>query len=56
MQPEPGSAIELEQFAALQQRLGPMFERLLPDHRLPRTVVVLPSLSMDAEIDRKSVV
>lgn len=50
MQPEPGSEVELEQFAALQQRLGPMFERLLPDSRLPRTVVVVPSLSMDAEM------
>ncbi len=37
------------QFAQLQQRLGPMFERFQDDPLKPRTVVVVPSLSFNAE-------
>ena len=38
------------QFAALQEGLGPMFARVFPDPRTPRTVLVNPSLSLDPEI------
>ena len=37
------------EFARLQERLRPLFERILPDRLAPRTVVVVPSLSLDAE-------
>ncbi|MDX1606298.1 MAG: hypothetical protein R3202_08895, partial [Candidatus Competibacterales bacterium] len=46
--PDPGSAEELERFARLQRSLSPMFERLLGDPGAPRTVIVAPSLSLDA--------
>ncbi len=47
--PTPGSPEELERFAALQARLAPLFRTLSKDDRRPHTVVVVPSLSMDAE-------
>lgn len=43
----PGSPEELARFAELQERLLPMFRRIFPDPRVPRTVVVVPSLSLD---------
>jgi hypothetical protein len=36
-------------FASLQRRLRPMFERLVADQQAPRTIVVVPGLSMDAD-------
>lgn len=48
--PEPGSAAELAAFARLQATLPGIYERLFPDPLLPRTVVVVPSLSLDAEV------
>lgn len=47
--PAPGSRAELDRFARLQLRLAPMFERFLADNLAPRTVVVVPSLSLDPE-------
>ena len=47
--PTPGSAEELRRFARIQERLAPMFRRIFPYPRAPRTVVVVPSLSLDAE-------
>ncbi len=44
---------ELAQFARLQERLGPLWERVFPDPREPRTVVVVPSLSFDWDVIRK---
>jgi hypothetical protein len=35
--------------AALQKRLRPMFERFLSDRLAPRTIIVVPGLSLDAE-------
>ena len=35
--------------ASLQQRLRPMFERLLADQQAPRTIVVVPGLSVDVD-------
>ena len=47
--PEPGSEEELGRFARLPERLGPLSRRLAADPRAPQTVVVVPSLSLDAE-------
>ncbi len=48
--PEPGSAGELAAFADLQQRLPPLFDRVFADRLAPRTIVVVPGLSLDAEL------
>ncbi len=48
--PEPGSAAERKAFASLQARLGNQFRDIFPDRVAPRTVVVLPSLSLDEDI------
>jgi len=45
--PAPGSADELRAFAELQRGLSTMFARVFPDPRAPRTVVVIPSMSLD---------
>ena len=49
LQVPPGSAQELEAFAQLQTKLLPIYEEIFSDRRKPRTVVVVPSLSFDAE-------
>ena len=51
--PEPGSENERGRFAELQQRLGPLYRRVFADRLAPRTVVVVPSLSLDADIIAK---
>lgn len=48
--PEAGSAAEKAMFTKLQEKLRPQFERIFPDKLAPRTVVVIPSLSIDEEI------
>lgn len=45
--PAPGSPEELSAFAELQRGLAPMFGRVFPDPRAARTVVVIPSMSLD---------
>src|ERR687893_380006 len=47
--PLPGSAEELQRFERIQERLAPLFRRVFPYPRAPRTIVVVPSLSLDAE-------
>src|SRR5918994_6674534 len=47
--PEPGSAEELRRFGQIQERLAPLAERLVADPRIPQTVVVVPSLTLDPE-------
>ena len=47
--PVPGSAEELHAFELVQRGLAPMFRRVFPDPRAPRTVVVIPSMSLDRE-------
>ena len=47
--PPPDSAEELRYFEQLQNNLVPQFERIFSDSRAPRTVVVLPSLSLDPD-------
>ena len=49
----PGSPAELEAFASLQARLAPMYRRVFSDRQEPRTVVVVPSLSLDLEVQAK---
>jgi Pre ATP-grasp domain len=51
--PAPGSPEELAHFAELQRRLAPLFEEAFPDPRQPQTVVVVPSLTLDAAELRK---
>ena len=48
-QPPVGSPEELRAYAALQRKLAPMYRRVFPDPRTPRTVVVIPSMSLDQE-------
>jgi hypothetical protein len=47
--PAPGSLDEVRAFAALQRGLAPMFSRVFSDPRAPRTVVVIPSMSLDRD-------
>jgi len=51
----PGSELELAAFAALQERLAPLFRQVFADPQAPRTVVVVPGLSMDPEVLSKVV-
>ncbi len=46
----PGSPEELRRFAEIQATLAPMFHRVFPDPMQPRTVVVIPSLSIDVDV------
>src|SRR3954451_7316111 len=48
--PEPGSAEETSVFNSIQQRFAKQFETVFPDKLAPRTVVIIPSLSLDSEI------
>jgi hypothetical protein len=48
--PAPGSTEERTAFRDIQQRMGRQFEKVFPDKLAPRTVVILPSLSLDQEI------
>jgi hypothetical protein len=48
--PEPRSAGELAAFAELQRRLPPLFDRVFADRLAPRTIVVVPGLSVDADL------
>ena len=48
--PAPGSTAELAAFAALQERLPPLFRQVFADPLAPRTVVVVPGLSMDCDV------
>jgi hypothetical protein len=48
--PVPGSAEEKTAFNDIQQRFGLQFEKVFPDKLAPRTVVILPSLTLDPDI------
>ena len=50
MEPAPGSAEEITRFCELQERLARHFREVFPDRSAARTVVVIPSLSIDAYI------
>ncbi|MEN8114391.1 MAG: peptide ligase PGM1-related protein [Actinomycetota bacterium] len=47
--PEPGSEEERARFNELQRRLVPMVSTIFPDRMAERTVVVIPSLSLDRD-------
>jgi hypothetical protein len=47
---EPGSTAEIAMFNKLQEKLRHQFEHTFPNKLAPRTVVVIPSLTMDEEI------
>jgi hypothetical protein len=51
----PGSPEELAAFAALQSRLPALFRNVFADPSEPRTIVVVPGLSMDGEVLAKVV-
>ncbi|MBS1621644.1 MAG: carboxylate-amine ligase [Bacteroidetes bacterium] len=48
--PEPGSVAEVLMFKKLQERFPLQFQNIFPDKLAPRTVVIIPSLTMDPEI------
>ena len=48
--PEAGSEAEITMLRELQEKLCRQFEHIFPDKLAPRTVVVIPSLTMDEEI------
>lgn len=48
--PEPGSDAERMLFKKLQENFPQQFANIFPDKLAPRTVVIIPSLTMDQEI------
>jgi hypothetical protein len=48
--PVPGSEEERTAFREIQQRFCRQFEKVFPDKLAPRTVVILPSFSLDQDI------
>lgn len=48
--PLPGSNEERKVFKEIQDRFTSQYEKVFPDKLAPRTVVILPSLSLDQEI------
>jgi len=48
--PEVGSEVEITMFKKLQKKLRQQFEHIFPDKLAPRTVVVIPSLTIDEEL------
>lgn len=49
-QPETGSAAELTEFKKIQEGFTNQFELFFPDNHAPKTIVVVPSLSLDQEV------
>ena len=47
---DPGSDEECAEFDRLQARLPDLFNAIVPDRAAPRTIVVLPSLSIDQDV------
>jgi len=48
--PEPGSADERAMFNKIQEGMRRQYEKIFPDKLAERTVVIVPSLTLDAEI------
>jgi hypothetical protein len=48
--PGRGSVVEVLQFKKLQERFQQQFEHIFPDKHAPRTVIIIPSITMDTEI------
>lgn len=53
--PEPGSIAEMEAYEEIQQGFSNQFELYFPDNLAPKTIVVIPSLSLDQEVLAKVV-
>ncbi|MBX7108156.1 MAG: hypothetical protein K1X61_05850 [Chitinophagales bacterium] len=51
--PAPGSAEERKRFHALQAEMREQFEKYFPDMSAPKTVVVIPSLTIDQELQSR---
>ena len=49
-QPVPGSAEELEQFEKIQKTFSSQFELFFPDNLAFKTIIVIPSLTLDQEV------
>ena len=49
-QPATGSKEELKQFEKIQQGFSNQFELFFPDNLAPKTIVVIPSLTLDQEV------
>ena len=49
-QPLPGSPEELQQFEKIQQGFSNQFELFFPDNLAHKTIVVIPSLTLDQEV------
>jgi len=48
--PVPGSPEEKAAFSGLQAQLPELFRRVFPDPKAPRTVLIVPSLTLDQEV------
>ena len=48
--PDPGSAEEAICFKKIQEQFKDQFEKAFPDKLAPKTVVIIPSLTLDQEI------
>jgi hypothetical protein len=48
--PLPGSAEELQQFKKIQHDFANQFELFFPDNLAPKTIVVIPSLTLDQDV------
>ena len=51
--PEPASSEERELFRRLQSQLPGQFRQIFPDPKAPRTVLIVPSFSLDQEVMSK---
>ena len=51
--PAPGSAEELQLFEQIQKNFSSQFELFFPDNLAPKTIVVIPSLTLDVEVLNK---
>ncbi len=52
-EPPPGSAEELHQFEKIQQGFYNQFELFFPDNLANKTIIVIPSLTLDQEVLKK---
>ncbi len=48
--PAPGSAEELRKFKKIQSRFSDQYELFFPDNLASKTIIVIPSLSLDQEV------
>jgi len=46
--PAPGTPEELVEFARIQRRMAPLYQKVFSDSGAPRAIVVVPSLSLEA--------